>query len=141
MACVSSPAELADERLIVPTSVVAHGPLHAPGLLLERALHVPFAGTVPVLVAEGHGVGLLPRSAVEDTLGRVATVPTAGLIAPQRVMLGWHAARRRTTRVKAFCDVAVRAFLHEDSPIAPLESTPQPPTRTRTVRDAPGTKG
>jgi molybdate transport repressor ModE-like protein len=111
MTGVSNPAELADERLIVPTSVLAHGPLHAPGLLLERALRVPFAATVPVLVAEGHGIGLLPRSAVDDTLGRVATVPTVGLIAPQRVMLGWHAARRRTTRVKAFCDVAVRAFL------------------------------
>jgi molybdate transport repressor ModE-like protein len=111
---VSSPAELADERLIVPTSLLVQGPLHAPGLLLERALEVPFAATVPVLVAQGHGIGLVPSSAVAHTLGRVATVPTAGLIAPQRVMLGWHAARRRTTRVKAFCDAAVRAFLQEE---------------------------
>jgi molybdate transport repressor ModE-like protein len=114
MACVSSPRDLADERLILPASVPSHGLLHAPGLPLERALRVPLAATVPPLVAEGHGIGLVPRSAVETSVAGLASVPTAGLIAPQRVMLGWHGARRRTTRLKTFCDAAVRAFLHED---------------------------
>jgi molybdate transport repressor ModE-like protein len=112
--CVSNPADLAGDRLIVPESVVSHGPLHAPGLLLERALRVPLAAVVPPLVAQGHGLGLVPRSAVDHAAAALACVPTAGLIAPQRLMLGWHAARRRTARLQAFCDAAVRAFLEED---------------------------
>ena len=35
MSCVSSPVELADEQLIVPASLAARAPLHAPGLLLS----------------------------------------------------------------------------------------------------------
>jgi molybdate transport repressor ModE-like protein len=111
---VSSPAELTDERLIVPRSVVAHGPLHTPGLLLERALHVPLAAIIPALVAQGHGVGLVPRSGIGQIAPDLVTVPTAGLIAPQRVLLGWHAARHRTARLTALCDAAVRAFLDDE---------------------------
>jgi molybdate transport repressor ModE-like protein len=114
IASVSGPAELAGERLIVPRSVISHGPLHAPGLLLERALHVPLAAVVPALVAQGHGIGLVPRSTVDQLAPDIVTVPTAGLIAPQRLMLGWHAARRRTAQLEAFCDAAVRAFLNEE---------------------------
>lgn len=114
MARVSNPAELAGERLIAPASVLAHGPLHAPGLLLERALQVPLASIVPALVAQGHGIGLVPASTVGAIGPDVVTVPTAGLIAPQRVMLGWHAARRRTAQLEAFCDAAVRLFLDEE---------------------------
>jgi molybdate transport repressor ModE-like protein len=114
MACVSSPADFAGERLIVPEVVLSRGPLHAPGLLLERALQVPLAAVVPTLVAQGHGLGLVPRSTVDHTAAGLATVPTAGLIAPQRVMLGWHTARRRTAQVEAFCDAAVRAFLNDE---------------------------
>jgi molybdate transport repressor ModE-like protein len=120
MACVSNPGDLAGERLIVPRSVLAHGPLHAPGLLLERALRVPLAAVVPALVAQGHGVGLVPRSAVDHTAAGLTAVPTAGLIAPQRLMLGWHAARRRTARLQTFCDAAVRAFLDDELVERPL---------------------
>ena len=98
----------------MPDSVLSHGPLHAPGLLLDRALRVPLAAVVPPLVADGHGVGLVPRSAVEHVAGELVCVPTAGLIAPRRLMLGWHAARRRTALLEAFCDAAVRAFLDAD---------------------------
>lgn len=113
MSCVSSPSELSDERLIVPRSVAAHGPLHAPGLEVERAIQVPLAAIVPALVAKGHGVGLVPRSTVHQLTPGLVAIPTAGLIAPQRLMLGWHAARRRTTRLEAFCDAAMRAFVDD----------------------------
>jgi molybdate transport repressor ModE-like protein len=111
MRCVTRPAELADERLIVPASVLSHAPLHAPGLPLEHALQVPLAAVVPALVAQGHGIGLVPRSAVDRIASDVVAIPTTGLIAPQRLMLGWHAARRRTAQIEAFCDAAVGAFL------------------------------
>ena len=94
--------------------MLAHGHLHAPGLLLDRALPVPIAAAVPPLVAQGRGIGLVPRSALADRVGDLVIVPTAGLLAPQRLTLGWHAARRRLARLEAFCDVAVRAFLVED---------------------------
>jgi DNA-binding transcriptional LysR family regulator len=114
LACISTPPELADERLIVPGSVGSCAPLHAPGLLLERALRVPLAAVVPALVAQGHGIGLVPRSTVEQLAPDLVAVPTAGLIAPQRLMLGWHAARRRSAQLEAFCDAAVRAFLDDE---------------------------
>jgi LysR family carnitine catabolism transcriptional activator len=114
MASVSNPAELDDERLIVPASVRSHGFPHAPGLRLESALQVPLAAVVPGLVAQGHGIGLVPRSNADQIPPDLVTVPTAGLIAPQRLMLGWHAGRRRTAQVETFCDVAIRAFLDTD---------------------------
>ena len=99
----------------MPDSVLSHGPLHAPGLLLDRALRVPLAAVVPPLVADGHGVGLVPGPRSSTSPASSCASRPAGLIAPRRLMLGWHAARRRTALLEdAFCDAAVRAFLDAD---------------------------
>jgi DNA-binding transcriptional LysR family regulator len=113
MRSVSRASELAGERLIVPTATVAHTRLHSPGLLLERALHVPLAAAIPPLVARGHGIGLLPRSVADRGLPGLACVSTVGLIAPQRLMRAWHSGRRRTARLEAFCDAAVGTFVDD----------------------------
>jgi DNA-binding transcriptional LysR family regulator len=93
---VSSPDQLAGERLIVPSSALSDAHLRAAGLRLDRAVGVPLAGAVAPLVAAGVGVGLVPRSDAEDVAGLVA-LSTAGLVAPRRIVLCWHAARRWTT--------------------------------------------
>jgi DNA-binding transcriptional LysR family regulator len=96
LANVSSPDQLAGERLIVPSSALSDAHIRAAGLRLERAVEVPLAGAVAPLVAAGVGVGLVPRSDAEQVAGLVA-LSTAGLIAPRRIVLCWHAARRWTT--------------------------------------------
>ena len=85
--------------------------LATPGSQGERARPTRPAAVAP-LVAEGHGIGLVPRSAVDPSKLELISVPTAGLIAPRRVKLGWHVGRR-TPRIEAFCDAAARAFLNE----------------------------
>jgi DNA-binding transcriptional LysR family regulator len=110
LGCVSSPAELSGERLLVAASVLAHArQLHAPGLGLDRAVRVPLGAAVAGLVARGHGIGLLPASLLAASPGLVE-VPTAGLIAPRRLMLAWHAARRPSPAIQAICDITTRAY-------------------------------
>jgi DNA-binding transcriptional LysR family regulator len=107
---VSSPEQLRGHRLIVPQTVLAAADVHAAGLRLDRAVAVPLAATIPPLVAGRVGTGLVPRSEVEHAAAGLVALPTAGLIAPRRVLLAWHAARRRPAPLEAFCDVATTAF-------------------------------
>jgi DNA-binding transcriptional LysR family regulator len=113
---VSNVAQLAQERIIVPVSVLADAQLRAAGLRLDRAVHVPLAATVPALVANGLGVGLLPLSQADAGHGELIMLSTAGLVAPRRVLLCWHAARRRTALLESFCAVAAGALDRDAGP-------------------------
>lgn len=107
---VSSPEQLRGHRLIVPRAARSDAALRAAGLRLDRAVEVPLAATIPPLVAGRVGIGLVPRSAVEYAAAGLVALPTAGLVAPRRVLLGWHAARRRSAPLEAFCDIATSAL-------------------------------
>lgn len=110
---VSSTADLADVQLIMPQSMVTDAHIRAAGLRLDRTLQAPVAAAVPTLVRNGFGVGLLPRSQTLDMSADVTVLSVPGLIAPRRILLCWHAARRRTALLESFTSVAVRAFADE----------------------------
>lgn len=110
LAGVTGPEQLHGRRLIVPEAAVSDADLRAAGLRLDLAVHVPLAATIPPLVASGVGVGLVPQSGVEHAGDGLVALSTAGLIAPRRVVLCWHAARRRPAPLKAFCHVATSSF-------------------------------
>jgi LysR family hydrogen peroxide-inducible transcriptional activator len=106
---ISSPADLAGVPLIVSESMVADAHIRAAGLRLDRALRAPVAAAVPTLVSSGLGVGVLPRSEAPDVRDDVAVLSVPGLIAPRRILLCWHAARRRTAILESFTTLAVSA--------------------------------
>ena len=97
----------------MPEPALSDAHLRAAGLRLDQALHVPMAAAVPALVQAGVGAGLIPRSDVLDGVDELVTLSTAGLIAPRRVVLCWHAARRRTAVLEEFTAAAVRAIAGE----------------------------
>lgn len=105
---ITSPDQLAGQRLIVAASALTDAQLRAAGVRLERVIQVPLAAGVPPLVAAGIGVGLVPRSDAGASGHGLVTLSTAGLIAPRHVVLCWHEARR-TAVIEAFCAVALDA--------------------------------
>jgi DNA-binding transcriptional LysR family regulator len=107
---VSRPDQLAGERLIVPASAGSHATLRAAGLRVEHALQVPLAAAIPPLVADGAGVGLVPRSDAAEAGARLVALSTTGLIAPRRIALCWHAARRRSALLQSFSAAVLDAF-------------------------------
>jgi DNA-binding transcriptional LysR family regulator len=107
---VSNLEQLAGERLIISASALSKAHLRAAGLPLGQAIQVPGAAVVLPLVAAGVGVGLVPESDAANTGDELVALSTAGLIAPRRVVLCWHAARCRTAVLESFTEVALRAF-------------------------------
>lgn len=107
---VTRAEQLGGERVIVPASAMPEARALAGGLDLEPAAHAPLAATVPRLVAEGIGVGLLPASEVTLVRSDLVVLSTTGLVAPRRVALCWATAPGRPAAVEAFRAALLRAL-------------------------------
>ena len=65
--------------------------------------------TVHKLVAGGVGAAILPALSVDWDNDQVAAVPLDDLPAPRLLSLVWHAERRLSPALEAFCDAAIAA--------------------------------
>lgn len=84
--------------------------LRANGLQPHVAFRSDDNGTIQSLVAEGHGVALMPELTVERGDDRVVTFPFGEIVAPRVIGLAWHRDRHRSPAAEGFAGLATETI-------------------------------